>query len=509
MPICSKCRTGFDADLSRCPKCNTAWVAERRRFRYYKSLILSYFWRLFFLAIVLWIVYQIGWNYLKYKQDSLIAFDTRTGQVVWSVPLGGRNSVVRFINAEQGRVFAGVAVEPNEFGIGEYREYKRYKLQAFDGFSGKRLWTFSPQLSEPYRAREMAFNFSPYVRGETLWMNVLVERSPKQPKVASNPLNTKKQQNTSLPNIRNGQVIALNAATGQQKWAIDRDWNIDFPNHIGIASHKDQTVILRITPKQTIWLETVHTLTGKRIWQVQIPSKKEKYPSNLYRRYQLIASSSTMLLLNRATNTIDGYAWDTGKLKFQIKSESSSEKTAFSDPTYKYDRQIAFSDSALYKYDRQFDVGTQSYIQTVEAFDTNTGVRRWAVNVSNATNSKCAYLQNFETVIDGVYGTCLTNDLRIALLFLDATTGSDRLSKQILGAKWLEHFSTNRESIFAFVDRSHWLTKLVALARGGDRQLWEWTPKYPVLESSLTTEGDRIFVLGNVPRWRRLTGRLS
>lgn len=155
MPICSKCRTGFDAELSHCPKCKTAWVTGEKRSES-KSLILPYFWTLFLLAIVLQFAYQRCWSYLESKQTSLIALDSRNRQAAWSVPSNlGSDSVGDIINAEKGRVFVS---KPLDFDKSIWG-YKRYQTDVFDGFSGKRLWTFNPQLSKPsIKYRNTAYN---------------------------------------------------------------------------------------------------------------------------------------------------------------------------------------------------------------------------------------------------------------------------------------------------------------------------------------------------------------
>ncbi|KJH70565.1 hypothetical protein UH38_17510 [Aliterella atlantica CENA595] len=93
---------------------------------------MRHFWLVFFLAIGSWVVYQGSKKYLEQEQTSLIAVDSSTGEVSWSVPLGRGDSLARCIHAEEGRVFVGVATDADAYG-----DYQRYQIETFDGASGQ------------------------------------------------------------------------------------------------------------------------------------------------------------------------------------------------------------------------------------------------------------------------------------------------------------------------------------------------------------------------------------
>lgn len=424
------------------------------------KLLPQCFWILILLTAVFLGLAQFTLQYLGQEQISLIAIEAETGKVAWSVPLSDNDeSLVRFTTAQADRVFVSVATDfdkySNKYSVGG----DRYQIQAFSAVSGQKLWTFSPTLSEPYRARDMALYLPLYAQGETLWLNLLLESVPEDP--TSDPdiaAGQSKQQVAPLPNIRKGQVIAISTVTGQSQWTVDRDWNIDYPNRSGLASTSDRSVILRITPTQKIWLEAYQTATGEKLWQTQVtaPPKWKKVPSNLYRRYRLLANSDMIFLSNN--ETIEGYDWKVGKLKFQIKAEKLSVRLS---------SEVAVSGSTLYNHT----------LGRVEAFNSSTGIRRWSINLENPDRSECYFIEDINAVADGVYVVCGFSKL----LFLDAQTGREKWVKQISDTVYHDGTSTGLKSFAALIEPLPYSSiRLVTFIRGSDRELWNWQPKYSI-----------------------------
>lgn len=471
---------------------------RQNRFEH-RRLTGRHFWLIALLAIVLLVSGQFVLKYLDQKQFSLIALDQEqfslmaidagTGKVAWSVPLSDNKSWANFITAQADRVLVGMPMEFDE----DSNRYKRFQVQAYSAASGQQLWTFNPRLSEPYRAKKMVLGASVfdspfYAQGETLWLNLMLDTVARSANQAA-----------PLPNIRNGKVIAIDTTTGKPRWAIDRDWSIDFPKHNGIASSGDRSVILRITPTQKVLLETYQTSTGKKLWRTQVAefSRPLKVPSNLYRPYRLLANPDTIFLDNGFNKTIEGYDWETGSLKFQINAEGI------------FSEQLAMSGSTLYGH--RYDYNNY---ESIEAFNTDTGTRRWQTGLAGA-GIKCDYIKDFKAVADGIYVVCQQTENfvpQVQLFFLDAQTGHKQWFKQLSNSTYSSGIgvSIGSNSFIAWIDeRLKSGRRLAAFVRGSDRELWNWQPDYSVQEPSISAGDNRVFVLGQVPRRQYLINRLN
>lgn len=488
MPICWFCHARFDADLSCCPKCGAAQNPNQNRSGFGKFINLILLGAV--LSLLLWGTGRSLPNYLDQTQPTLIALDARTSQVAWSAPLSG--GLERFTTAEQGRVFVATAIDRTKEFSGE--RYQRYQIQAFEAASGRKLWTFSPQLSEPYRSEDMLSGLPPYVHDDTVWVNVLLDRTL-QGKVITRDRTSGQtvEQIGALPNLRNGQVIALNAANGKPKWSIDRDWSIEWIDHIGIVDRGDRSAILRITPTQEILLEVYDSSTGKPLWQVQADRlpRWENWPANLFRRYQFAANSATLFLVDRSQHKLYGYDWKTGQRKVAINT----------------DGEIELTDSTLYSLS-----GLSKSL--LKAFDPNTGIRRWTASFPN-----CLYsVDDIEAVADEVYLACSGSvdfQPQIKVLRLDSKTGRDRWSSQVSNRSWGQDSQSNAlahssEAVVAIaLSRDGNSDQVIAFSRMDGRELWRWTPKFEIQQGSISAEGDRVFVLAQVPRWRHLIGAID
>lgn len=210
-------------------------------------------------------------DYLGQTQNSLIALEAKTGKMAWSVPLSERESLSYYTTALKDRVFVGMATDKV---YEPYEQYKRYQIQAFSAASGQKLWTFSPTLSDPERIHNMVHYFPPYAQGETLWLLVQFNKAPIGPTSDPTAVGRLRQQVAPLPNIRKGQIIALDTATGQPRWTIERDWNIDGPPRMGLASSGDHTVILRYAYTENLArnLPIIH-------WQEALANSSERTTS--------------------------------------------------------------------------------------------------------------------------------------------------------------------------------------------------------------------------------------
>lgn len=389
-----------------------------------RSEMAKIFWKVVVVTAICLSLARYASDYLGQTQNSLIALEAKTGKMAWSVPLSERESLSYYTTALKDRVFVGMATDKV---YEPYEQYKRYQIQAFSAASGQKLWTFSPTLSDPKSIHNMVNYFPPYAQGETLWLFVQSEKAPTGPTSDQTiAVGRLRQQVAPLPNIRKGQIIALDITTGEPRWTIERDWNINSPPRMGLASSGDRSVILRITPTQKIWLETYLTSTGKKLWQTQVTGSRrwEEVPSNLYESYDLVANKDMIFLYNDFNETIKGYDGETGKLKFEIKSYRllPSNPDNLKSWPYSYDSKIVVSDSTLY-----YRTGDSR----LEAFDSSTGTSRWSVDLKALyLNEHCDYNAP-EFVAEGVYIVCSRHYAQAIrrLLFLDNQTGRQQWVK--------------------------------------------------------------------------------
>jgi hypothetical protein len=95
------------------------------------------------------------------------------------------------------------------------------------------------------------------------------------------------------------------------------------------------------------------------------------------------------------------------------------------------------------------------------------------------------------------------NVRRGRVLHIDARTGSitHSIERNWQGVS-IEHDRSGRGN---FQD------SIIAIAhdRQAKRQVWTWQPKFKLDENTLTIDGDRLFILANVPRWRIISGAID
>lgn len=503
MPICPSCQIRFEAGTAS-SKCKRTWILNRNSYEGLDSFInriLFFAFMAIVLAILLWIGGRNVFNYLKEAESTLIALDAAKGQIVWSKPFG--NSFARSTIAHQNQVSVVRLTDLEE----DY--YQRYQIDTFDSATGRRRWTFHPP-SEPYIAEAMA-GIPLVAEGETLWAGVLLEQERVGQVTFRDEVSGRSiEQAATLRGISQGKVIALNAATGQPRWAIDRDWStggFSSYQHLGVVASGDRSVILRVTPEQKVLLEARDTLSGKQLWQIQVGQvlgepfplglEEAQFLSNIFiNGCRLFASSENVFLLDESSGVADAYDWQTGRLEFQVQGIGLLSNLFVMKSTV--------SGSTLYSFD--------SLASTLKAVDAGTGIRRWTFAASGFTQATA--------VTDGIYLASQNqgNQADSQLLFLDAKTGRERWSKQISDG-WLagnindvnnEILVSGSEAVFAIVSGQNARNdRVLAWTSANGNDLWQWMPKSDCYISSLSSAGDRVFVLARVPRWRNLTGAIA
>jgi outer membrane protein assembly factor BamB len=522
MPICSKCRCGFDSDTGHCPYCGTYIPQSSRHYSgndrssyrqvrspFYRPLPLG-FWKVLLVTAALLGIARFGLNFvLEYwnqPQKSLLAIDAKTGKIAWSVPLDDEASESQFANWSQftiargDRVFVSKVIESKI----ESKVKERYYIQTFSASTGQKLWSFSPSVSASERIYGYELETQPQLfPGNTLLLHLPLEEMPITPTIDPRlvPPNSKPPVARN-ERLRKGKIIAIDPSTGKQRWTIDRNWNISISPGKGIASSGESSAILRIMPNQKVWIETYRTATGKKLWQTQLTGSPrwEKDPGNLYRGIELVANQDAIAIYNVFTRTIEGYDWMSGKLKFALKVGDLRDVFGY----YPYRSQIAVSNSTLY------------YVTSagrLEAIDPSNGTKLWSSDLSGDSDRNGCSIRHVGIVAEDIHLVChdfTTISSGDRLLFIDSKAGRIKSTVNIskfaktgeLESYYNSGISINSKYFVAYISYRYG-GLLAGFTRDDEQAIWIRGLRDDDIEINqygFSTAVDRIFMKGSVPR---------
>jgi outer membrane protein assembly factor BamB len=514
MPICLRCRHGFDGDVTHCPNCGAVAPAtiestsdsldiRKLRKRYYYLSSPQNFWKVLIGSIVLLgigkFAVESALNYLNEPQQSLIAIDAKTGKVAWTVPLDLPGDSITTLGD---RVFVSVG----NFYPGD--KSKRYQIRTFSATTGQSLWSYNPSVAE--FDRSSGLYGAPYqlplsAAGDTLWMNAsLYGKYQTGPTVDPQLVaaGKAKQKFGAIADINQGKIIALDPKTGKPRWTLARDWySVDGLDRMGVASSGDRTAILRITPTQKVWLETYQTATGKKLWQIPLSGSPrwEKQHIMLYLRRDLVANKDGIFSYNSFDGTIECRDWVNGKLKYTLKVGGLRELN------YHSNRAMLITESTLY-YHLSSERGDY---QQLEAVDSKTGLRRWVFysGKDGEPMQKCS-MRGIESASDElqILSDCFVETSQTKLFTLDNKTGRKKLEINFNRSTSLERFRYGEllpSEPSSLLITSALGSRMVRFSSGKEQPIWDKQyaeDEISIHQSGISTTSDRIFAIGTVPR---------
>lgn len=408
------------------------------------------------------------------NEKRLLALDAKSGRVLWLAALSDRQSKLQSPVVANHRVFLGIATK--EVLQNSYN----WQLKAFDAVSGRRIWQYSPNLQQVESGAKLdgvdTGLLAPYASADSVYAYISIEDGEDQ-------------------------LVAIDAATGKQRWLIKREWSnfdklgvVAVGNRVIIISpEKDPTRIpIGKLPENKVILKALDTRTATQIWQVKLNDiPYEDLFQGLNLPSVLVASDRTVFFKPGITRAYD---IETGKLQFRIADRNGDE--------------IKLINSTLYS----FGYGELS------AFNAVTGDQLWSRGNAKNSNFTCAgtgSARRFQASDQVIYVTCgiagrkSIEDEEGWLLALDAKNGSERWFKQVNSGYWdlFESLpASNSESVFIVRKikdtKAGKIAQLLALSAKDGAEIWN----FPLAESDFfqppVTDGDRVFVIDTAPRWR-------
>lgn len=476
-------------------------------------------WMLAILSIPAALIGNWGWSYLNSNQTALIALDSNSGKFLWS--LGFDNELTRSIAVDRDRVFVSTLSETNTSGDGvlTQRQYQ-YRVVALAAKSGQKLWSFDP----PGASKEEfnAMTSAPIrVKGERLWINTVSDRLlSKQPILVpeKNGQLGKKTPNTA--NVRQGKIVEIDARTGKLNRSIDRNWQIEQLNLDGMAIENSTTAILRINPALDVALEAYSADTGNQLWKIPVAAATTQSTAVVFNRYRLFSNPQTIFLFDRTTNKLSGYSWDRGQAQFQVTLKTTLDPMQISSK-YRIANDSRFQPVSNYLSLHDSTIYSLNNDRTIAAFDANTGTRRWEINLPS--HDRCLSPAAITADRYGIYLACTRfknsnpGDMATIIFAIDGTTG-----KEVWFQEYPYRLNTDRNTrplvsdsntIYGvLIDRTNNAIspdRLVAIATKDGKERWQWLARFRLYEDTVTVDGDRLFVLGLVPRWRIILGAID
>ncbi len=415
------------------------------------------------------------------NEKRLLALDAKSGRVLWLAALSDRNSKLRNPVVANGRVFSGIATK--EVLQNSYN----WQLTAFNATSGRRIWQYSPNLRQgESRAKLDGVStglLAPYASEDSVYASISIENGEDQ-------------------------LVAIDAATGRQRWVIKREWSIfdklgvvTVDNRVIIVSpEKDPTRIpIGKLPENKVMLRVLDARTATQVWQVKLNDiPYEDLFQGLNLPSVLVASDRTVFFKPGITRA---YNLATGKLQFKIADRNGDE--------------IKLINSTLYS----FGYGELS------AFNAVTGDQLWTRGNAKNSNLTCAGKlgspRRFQASSKLVYVTCgIAGRKSIEdegwLVALDTKNGSERWFKQVNSGYWdlFESLpASNSESVFIIRKTKNETGKIVAeiltLSAKNGAEIWKLRLKEEDFLQPPVTDGDRVFVIDTAPRWRNWVAQLN
>jgi outer membrane protein assembly factor BamB len=457
------------------------------------------------------------WGYLDSNQTTLISLDANSGKFLWSSAVD--NELTRSIAVAQERVFVSTLTNPITTGDGDAlaRKYQ-YQIVAFAAKSGQKLWSFAPpdvsgedlagMVRSPLRAN-----------GDRLWVNTVSDRLPSKAPIlvpGSNGKLVRKAPNIS--NLRQGQIVALDAQTGKLSQSIDRNWQVEQLNLDGMTTGNSTTALLRFNPALDATLEAYNSENGKQLWAIPVAAASTQSTSVVFNRYRLFSNSQTIFFFDKVTNKLSGYSWNRGRSKFQITLKTTLDPMKISTK-YRIANDSEFQPVSNYLTANDETVYSINVDRTIAAFDPNTGTQQWEIPLP--PRSRCTSPDSITPDRANIYLLCTqfnNNYSPSTTLFSIDSNGREVWFKQYPYQLGSQHNSqslvTNSKSIYGIlIDNSRRLSKgsdkLIALDRSSGTDRWQWQAKFRLYEKTITVDGDRLFIFASVPRWRLLFGAIE
>ncbi len=413
-------------------------------------------------------------EHITSKLPYLVSLDSKTGRYLWSVPI--ESSRVGSLTAQSGKLFiTGYhRLDDRKFEDGTKDQYH---LTALDAVSGKRLWEFN---APSYLNYEALFSTPPNLTSENV--TIAVNPDPKS----------------------KGKIITLNPATGDIKWTIDRPW-MHARKESGITLQKNKAGILKFQ-STGISIERIEPLTGKSLWRTTVePIPKWSQDEQLFKDplalmlvYKTASTDQYFLVYNNAKEILYLYDWETGKLKNTIPGSLP----------FQYPRQMSIAKNNLI-----YDSFTSW--QRVKAIDIGTGKEIWNADIKKLN---CGTDADVSISPQGLILDCIefNNDLTATkpkkrwLVNFDLLSGQQRSLTQLKEPAISKFRSTIADSSgLVFTVSGEKPEKIVAIDSADGRLIWKQDSEELHDWVAPITEGDRVYVVAQIPRWRTWLGHIS
>ncbi|WP_309743035.1 PQQ-binding-like beta-propeller repeat protein, partial [Chamaesiphon sp. OTE_20_metabat_361] len=343
------------------------------------------------------------WSYLTNNQIALIALDSNSGKFLWSS--GFDNELTRSIATERDRVFVSTLAATNRSNdLGTTERKYQYQIVAFAAKSGQKLWSFDPPSVSGEELSGMSR--SPIrAKGERLWVNTVSDRLPSQQPILAPGTNgqlVKKTPNTA--NIRQGQILEIDARTGKLNRSIDRNWHVQQLDLDGITIDNSITAILRFNPALDVSLEASNSDTGKQLWKIPVAAAATQSTAVVFNHYRLFSTPKTIFLFDKATNKLSGSSWKQGRSKFQVTLKTTLDPMQISSK-YRLANDARFQPVSNYLSVNDSTVYSLNRDRTIGAFDAHTGTRRWEIELP--PHDRCLYPASITAARSGLYLVCM------------------------------------------------------------------------------------------------------
>lgn len=294
-------------------------------------------------------------------------------------------------------------------------------------------------------------------------------------------------------------LVALDPNTGRERWRIERSWSgLSFPESLGVVANGDRLIFINQVGTE-IKLQAVEALTAKPIWQVHLGSLDSTSTNNPKLN---LAINNHSIFFQDSLGTIYSYDAVTGQVQFTI------------PPGKNEYQEIQVTEDLIYRQDSE----------GITAFKSETGQLLWQRQGRSSTNGtfhnnaicQTNWISQFAVNPQGLSVTCGDQDTGTWLAQLDDSNGQ---------RQWLQHISsditfsvdenvltTNTEAIFVEImypgiSEPDPLTfkgpqQIVSVSAITGEQRWNFVRNGRFAISSLAVDGDRVYILDESPRWR-------
>jgi len=395
------------------------------------------------LAGLLIAAYQ-GWQYASRAETRLYALDAETGRVQWSTSLGTHNWVSQPVVSD-GRVFVDTIPEKSHARA----------LAAFDAATGRPVWTYTPDPTQPVR---------------------------QIPSPSAAPL---ANAGVVIDDLSEETFGLFEAATGALRQSFTP---ASLPAHCqpaALAANR-LAVLVRQDDYTHLSLQVFDLQTSALLWQTAIEA-------DIYTDQQpLVIGAGRVFVNNR--HQVDAFDLESGQLQFSLAVTP---------------HQLQRGDTQIYVTD----------YRQLSAFETATGALRWTFSPPPDPPTDFSHLlDGLQADGQTVYISNLNRESRQAWLFaLDAADGRERW-RQLLAdyssglldpstAFFTLQPAVAAQTVFVINDLQD-APALTALAAADGKELWRF-PLYTWTGRSPATDGTRVFLVDRAPRWRNWLSTLN